>query len=203
LITNLITEAVRNLTTPGAQYAIVRPDQVHTGCAGHYTYGEGSPPVTDQTLFDIASLTKVLAGSSAAMLLWQEGRLDLEQPLVEWLPKFASPDDPRRRAITIRMLLAHSSGLPAHRRLWEVVSTRDALIAEVCRTPLETEPGTSSNVSRASDSISSPHGAFFLRWACEAHAIAPLTVRAALPPIVETTSGKGCCRARCMMKTAR
>jgi hypothetical protein len=88
---------------------------------GRFTYDPTSPEVTTASLFDVASLTKVVATTAMAMILYERGLLDLEAPVTAIVPEFAgqfagqvADNDPRRREVTVRMLLAHSSGLPAY-----------------------------------------------------------------------------------------
>ena len=69
-------------------------------------------PMTRQTVFDLASLTKPLATTLAVACLVDRGRIDLDQPVTTWLPVLAGSD---KAAITPRQLLGHQSGLPAHR----------------------------------------------------------------------------------------
>ncbi len=79
-----------------------------------------------------------------AILLYQRGLLDLEMPVIGVVPEFASDDsghDPRRGEITFRMLLAHSSGLPAHLPLYERARTREELVLLASKTPLTDDPG--------------------------------------------------------------
>jgi CubicO group peptidase (beta-lactamase class C family) len=102
-------------------------------------------PLFPDTLFDVASLTKAVATSVLAMRAVADGRLSLEAPLVSLLPDFAG-EDPRRAGITVRHLLCHASGLPAHRPFWRQVSgapsARWAVTMLAAREPLEYDPGT-------------------------------------------------------------
>jgi CubicO group peptidase (beta-lactamase class C family) len=86
-----------------------------------------------------------------AMLLYQRGLLDLEVPVAELLPDFLSlaPEAQHsdREKVTVHMLLAHSSGLPAYVKLFETARTRDELISAACATPLVAEPGTKADYS--------------------------------------------------------
>jgi len=106
---------------------------------GYGALGGGSraPVDPERTLFDLASLTKVAATGTAAMLLVDRGRLGLDDPVARWLPEFR---DGARARVTVRHLLAHTSGLPAGRTL----DGLDAAEARrlVLRTPLEAAPGT-------------------------------------------------------------
>jgi CubicO group peptidase (beta-lactamase class C family) len=81
-----------------------------------------------------------------AMILYERGLLDLDAPVTGIIPEFAS-DDSRRREVTFRMLLAHSSGLPAYEKLFLRAPTREDLIREALRVPLRTSPGTHAEYS--------------------------------------------------------
>ncbi|MDO3401126.1 serine hydrolase domain-containing protein [Mycolicibacterium neoaurum] len=75
--------------------------------------GTPSPaePMTTDTLFDLASLTKSLVTATAVMQLREQGRVDLDEPVQTYLPGFNPTGDPRRALVTVRMLLTHSSGI--------------------------------------------------------------------------------------------
>jgi CubicO group peptidase (beta-lactamase class C family) len=132
---------------PGAAFAVSRNGStVLQGAVGRFTYDETSQDVTLTTTFDIASVTKVVGTTSIAMLLYQRGELNLQQPLIELLPEFEQADR-RRRLVTIEMLLAHSSGLPAYVRLFERVRDRESLLRLALEVPLEQDPGTHAEYS--------------------------------------------------------
>jgi CubicO group peptidase (beta-lactamase class C family) len=138
----LIEEAIAGCAFPGAALAVTFGDELVAWRGfGRFTYEADSPAVTSETVWDLASLTKPLATTSMAMLLHERGKLPLDAPVVEWLPEFAEADD-RRREVTVRMLLAHSSGLPAHRKLYLEAAGREAMLAAAKRVPLEAAPGT-------------------------------------------------------------
>ena len=115
----------------------------------------GDVDVTPATLFDLASLTKVLATTPMAMLLYERGLLDLDTPVAAIVPEFTAavlPDgrserDPRRQHVTIRMLLAHSSGLPAYEKLFLKAHSRDELLHAAFTTPLTADPATRAEYS--------------------------------------------------------
>jgi CubicO group peptidase (beta-lactamase class C family) len=102
-------------------------------------------PLFPDTVYDVASLTKAVSTSLLAMRAVGAGRLSLDAPVVSLLPELGG-DDPRRAAITVRQLLCHASGLPAHRPFWREVadapSARWALMMLAAREPLEYAPGT-------------------------------------------------------------
>jgi CubicO group peptidase (beta-lactamase class C family) len=91
--------------------------------------------VTSNTIYDLASVTKVVATTTACMILHDRGQFSLEQPAAGILPEFAGADA-RRRQITLRMLLAHSSGLPAYVKLFETAHNKDELLQQAFQVPL-------------------------------------------------------------------
>lgn len=113
---------------------------------GRFTYEPQSPEITSESIFDLASVSKVVATTSMAMILYQRGLLDLEAPVVAVVPEFGR-NDPRCRDVSFRMLLAHSSGLPAYEKLFLRAPTRDKLLDAVFSTALEAEPGTRAEYS--------------------------------------------------------
>jgi CubicO group peptidase (beta-lactamase class C family) len=98
------------------------------------------------TLFDLASLTKVVATTTMAMILYERGLLDLDLPFNSIVGEF-SGEDPRRDEVTLRMLLAHSSGLPAYEKLFLRAHTRDELLAAAFSVPLANDPGSRAEYS--------------------------------------------------------
>ena len=132
---------------PGASIAITYQGKlVALKALGHFTYEPGSPEVTSQSIFDLASVSKVIATTTMAMVLYERGFLDLEAVVVGVVPEFSS-DDPRRAEITFRMLLAHSSGLPAHEKFYMRVNTKQELLQAAFETPLVSDPGTKAEYS--------------------------------------------------------
>jgi CubicO group peptidase (beta-lactamase class C family) len=81
-----------------------------------------------------------------AMMLYERGLLDLDLPVVAVVAEFAG-EDPRRDAVTLRMLLAHSSGLPAYEKLFMRAKTRDELLSAAFATPLTSNPGAKAEYS--------------------------------------------------------
>jgi CubicO group peptidase (beta-lactamase class C family) len=103
--------------------------------------------VEPQTIYDLASVTKVVATTAACMVLHDRGQFDLKQPLVEVLPAFAAGADPRRRQVTLRMLLAHSSGLPAYVKLFQTAHNKEELFRQGLAVPLTADPGSRAEYS--------------------------------------------------------
>jgi CubicO group peptidase (beta-lactamase class C family) len=108
---------------------------------GTLTYEHGAAPAADDTVFDLASLTKVLATTALVMRLVENGRLGLDDSVSQHLPSWQGAD---RASVTLRDLLAHCSGLPAHRPFYRTMSGRAAIEQAICATPLEYEPRSRS-----------------------------------------------------------
>ena len=147
---SILEQAVANRVFPGACFALTRGSEILiTGCAGRFTYQGDSPEVLPRTVFDLASVTKVVATTSMAMMLYDRGKLDLGHKVGDLIPEFGAADagDTRRRQITLRMLLAHASGLPAYARLFEKAQSREALLEAIYSTPLEADPDTRAEYS--------------------------------------------------------
>jgi len=143
----LIRRAIEDHTFPAASIAITHQrNLVGLKAFGHFTYEADSPEATTATVFDLASLTKVIATTSMAMILYERGLLDLDLPVNAVVAEFGG-EDPRRDAVTLRMLLAHSSGLPAYEKLFLRARRRDELLAAAFATPLTADSGTRAEYS--------------------------------------------------------
>jgi len=137
----ILRDAIDQRAFPGCSLAVTHAGQlVALKALGRFTYDPASPLVAPDTVYDLASVSKVVATTAMAIILYERGQLDLESRLVDFLPEFASADDPRCREITLRMLLAHSSGLPSWYKLYEKAHTREGLIALADRTHLTAAP---------------------------------------------------------------
>lgn len=124
---------------PGGVVAVGYHDSVVLLAAvGHY--GADDPrPVTPETIYDLASLTKVIALTTECILLVDQGKLDLDAPVQHYLPEFRGQ---MKDQVTIRHLLTHSAGLAADLPLWDSTRTRSAALAMVDTAPLLSPPGT-------------------------------------------------------------
>ncbi len=132
---DVLREGIARRAFPGASVAVTSQGRlVALKGLGRFTYEPDSPAVQADTIFDLASVTKVVATTTMAMILYEHGLLDLDASLRSVLPGAAD--------VTFRMLLAHSSGLPAYLKLFEQAQTREALLAAALATPLEADPGT-------------------------------------------------------------
>ena len=103
--------------------------------------------LSSATIFDLASLTKPIATTTMAAILYERGQLELDAPVIGILPEFRSSTDPRRDEVTFHMLLSHSSGLPAYEKLFLKARSRDELLHAALATPLTADPGTRAEYS--------------------------------------------------------
>jgi uncharacterized protein YbbC (DUF1343 family)/beta-glucosidase-like glycosyl hydrolase len=106
---------------------------------GHLSYDSGSPAVTESTIYDLASLTKVIVTTTMAMMLVDEGRLDLDAPVDHFLPGFRGPG---KEAVTVRHLLTHSAGIDWWAPLYKEIQGPRAYLERIQAMPLVDPPGT-------------------------------------------------------------
>jgi serine-type D-Ala-D-Ala carboxypeptidase len=144
---DLLRAAIDQRAFPAACAAVTfRGELVCLKSFGHFTYDSDSPDGRPDTIFDLASLTKPIATTTMTMMLYERGLLDLDLSVTTVVSEFLE-DDPRREAVTFRMLLAHSSGLPAYAKLFLETSSKEELLAKAFATPLTADPGARAEYS--------------------------------------------------------
>ncbi|HEY1647754.1 MAG TPA: serine hydrolase domain-containing protein [Terracidiphilus sp.] len=146
----VLEDAIAAKAFPGCAFGVLAGDEILVQDAlGRFTYEGDAPAVTAETVYDLASLTKVVATTAAAMLLFERGRLDVDTPLGALLPAFVArrPADDPARAVTLRHLLAHNSGLPGYVELFRTAATPEALLQACLALKLEAEPGARAEYS--------------------------------------------------------
>jgi serine-type D-Ala-D-Ala carboxypeptidase len=147
---SILQEAIAQRAFPAASVAITLEARlIGLKALGCFTYEADSSLVVPTTVFDLASITKVVGTTPMAMLLYQRGLLDLDAPLAAILPEFIrdAAKDPRRHGVTMRMLLSHSSGLPAYEKLFLKARTRQELLPAAFAIPLSADPGSRTEYS--------------------------------------------------------
>ena len=136
----VLDQHVSSETTPGAVGLVLRGGVVAAKWAvGRHSYDPYSPEVREEDVYDLASVTKVVATTAICMLLEEAGRLDLDEPVADKIKEFRGEE---REKVTPRQLLAHCGGLAAHAELYRSCYSADAVQEAVCRIPLAYEPGT-------------------------------------------------------------
>ncbi|MFB6230300.1 MAG: glycoside hydrolase family 3 N-terminal domain-containing protein [Salinibacter sp.] len=143
-VDTLLRSAMLDGAFPGATMAVGRgPAIVKLSGHGYYTYDQ-KKPVTPSAQYDLASLTKVVATTTAAMLLYESDSLKLDAPVARYLPDFAQNG---KGAVTVRQLLTHSSGLKPYLGPEERGPTRAAILDTIMAQPLTYTPGTTYKYS--------------------------------------------------------
>jgi CubicO group peptidase (beta-lactamase class C family) len=142
-VRRVVTDAIASQAFPAAVVEVgQRGGVIWREAFGHLTYADDAPACVDDTIFDLASLTKVIATTPLAMRADAEDAFALATRVTDVLSAFDGDD---RAAVTVEQLLDHSSGLPAHERLWERgVRGTENYVQAVCATPLDRAPGTSA-----------------------------------------------------------
>ncbi len=137
-VSSILQAGVSDSAFPGAFAVVGNKDSVvFTASAGRIDWGPSGAP-TETTLWDMASLTKVIGLTTAMMLLVESGQVDLEAPVQRYIAEFSGPG---KEVVTLRHLLTHSSGLPAWRPLYKEADGPAAALALAIATPLDTTPG--------------------------------------------------------------
>jgi len=166
---SILREAIAARVFPAASVAIAHSGRLIAlkafGRSIYESNPAGAPPlslpglerqggdfeVNPSTLFDLASITKVVATTTMAAILYERGLFELDAPIVGTIAEFLVDSsgvlDSRRRDVTFRMLLAHSSGLPAYEKLFLRCHSRDELLHAAFAAPLTAGPGTRAEYS--------------------------------------------------------
>ena len=139
---SVIQAAIKDHAAPGATIAVARRGKLLLLKGyGRNDWATGAPRSVDSTMYDMASLTKVVATTTAAMILEEEGKLDIEKTVASYLPEYDVPD---KRAITVRMLLTHTSGIRSNHPLWKEAKGREQYFQGMIKFPLAREPGAAA-----------------------------------------------------------
>ena len=138
--------AVKDRAFPGATLAVGFRGKVAIHAFGKLSYNAKSPAVVPTTMYDIASLTKVVV-TTTLMAKLAEGDfavpLDLDAKIERFLPEWASGPQPEwRHRVTVRHLLTHTSGLPPFKEYWRTSKSKQDTLTKIFAEPLEYEPGT-------------------------------------------------------------
>jgi CubicO group peptidase (beta-lactamase class C family) len=138
----VLERAVEARAFPAAVVEVGRAGHpIWRGAFGRLAYDPGAPPAREDSIFDLASLTKVLATATIVMREVEAGRIGLDDPVALHAAAWTGRD---RAGVTIRDLLAHCSGLPAHRPLYRECRGSADYLSAIGRTPLEYEPRSRS-----------------------------------------------------------
>ena len=143
---SVIKNAIADQAFPGATLAVGYRGNVSYHAFGHLSYGKDSPATKLDTMYDIASLTKVVVTTTLVEKLAEgdfPSPLELDAPIERYLPQWASGPQPEwRHKVTVRNLMTHSSGLPAFQEYWRTSKGKSDTLRMIFAEPLEYEPGT-------------------------------------------------------------
>lgn len=144
-IESLLEKAIDDRAFPGAAVAVGRAGAVtHLAGYGMHTY-DSQTPVTPESSFDLASLTKVIATTTAVMQLYEQGLIDLDAPASLYLHDFGRNG---KEDVTIRQLLTHTAGLTPFKPFYSMgLRSRGRVLEAIYDEPLVYEPGTDSRYS--------------------------------------------------------
>jgi CubicO group peptidase (beta-lactamase class C family) len=139
-IDRVVTRGIKAGGFPGAAVVVGRKGAaVWEKGFGRIDWAVSSNHVSaTETIYDLASLTKVIGTTTAVMILFDEGRIKLDAPVNTYLPEFTGG---YKDSVTVRQLLEHRSGLPADRDLWRIAHSPAEARQVVIEAPLECKPG--------------------------------------------------------------
>lgn len=139
VVDDLIREAIADSVTPGAALAVGhRGRWLRLRGYGRTDWDSASAAVTDSTLYDLASLTKVLVTTTALMELVEERRVHLDSAVSHYLRDWRNTE---KEGVTVRQLLTHRGGLPSHRPVWKEQEGRAAFGEALTSVELAYPPG--------------------------------------------------------------
>jgi CubicO group peptidase (beta-lactamase class C family) len=142
---SILSAAIAEGAAPGAALAVGRHGRlVHLRGYGRLDHDPSSVEADAGTIWDLASLTKVVATTTAAMILEEAGALDLDRTAGSYLPELDAPD---KATITVRMLLTHTGGFEAFAALFREHRGRDEYLEQINGRPLRAPPGTRTEYS--------------------------------------------------------
>jgi beta-glucosidase-like glycosyl hydrolase/CubicO group peptidase (beta-lactamase class C family) len=140
---DVLDQAVADRAFPGGALAVGYRGELFVHGFGRQTYDAKSPAVNADTIYDAASLTKSVVTATLVSMQVEAGRIALDLPVARYIPEWNNGPNPDwRKTVTIRNLLTHSSGLPAHKDYFLTLHSKREFIAAICREPLEYSPGT-------------------------------------------------------------
>jgi beta-N-acetylhexosaminidase len=143
----VLDHAVKHRAFPGGVLAVGWRNELAIHPFGKMTYDAKAARIAEDTIYDVASLTKPIVTTTAVMMLAEAKEIDLDAPVSRYLPEFAcavksDPNSHWRERVTIRGLLLHTAGLAAHREFFKQAKDKRAVTERVLAEPLIREPDT-------------------------------------------------------------
>ena len=138
-VDRVINKAIEDEAFPGAVVLIWKDGKtIFEKIYGNFTYDLTTPKVNTNTIYDLASLTKVVATTTAAMICYDRKLISLDDKVVKYIPEFGVNG---KENITIKNLLIHNSGLPAWKKFYGRDLKYDDVIKEIYSSQLEYKSG--------------------------------------------------------------
>jgi len=143
---DVVERAVADKAFPGATLAVGYHGKVALHAFGKLSYDSKAPATNVKTMYDVASLTKVIVTTTLVAKLVEgdfPSPLNLDAPVERYLPEWATGPQPEwRQRVTVRHLLTHTSGLPAFKEYWRTSKSKQDTLTKIFAEPLDYEPGT-------------------------------------------------------------
>jgi len=138
----IMEKAIQDSVTPGAVLLVARNGVIaYHKAFGTYSYDPYSRKVNPGSIYDMASITKVAATTISIMKLYDEGKIDLDDPVAKYIPKFAQNG---KGGVTIKNLLLHNSGLPSWKPFFKLCKTPNEILDSIYAQPLVYKTGDST-----------------------------------------------------------
>lgn len=139
-VDKLIFDGIADSVFPGSVLLVAKNNKViYENAYGNFTYDRLSKKVNIKTIYDLASLTKIVSTTTAAMICIDRGLFNLNDLVVKYIPQFGNKG---KENITIRNLLHHNSGLPAYKRFYNFCKNSDDVINDIYNTELIYKTGS-------------------------------------------------------------
>jgi len=143
---DVVERAVADKAFPGATLVVGYHGKVAVHAFGKLRYDAKAQATTVKTMYDVASLTKVIVTTTLVAKLVEgdfPSPLNLDAPVERYLPEWATGPQPEwRQRVTVRHLLTHTSGLPPFKEYWRTSKSKQDTLTKIFAEPLEYEPGT-------------------------------------------------------------
>ncbi len=139
-VDRIVSQGISSGAFPGAQVIIgTETGILHERYYGNYTYDETSRAVSEESIYDIASLTKVVATTTAIMILYDAGRIDLNEAVTKYIPEFGNNG---KESVTVLNLLLHNSGLEAFVPFHTMYQSKDQVLDHIYTCSLKYQTGS-------------------------------------------------------------
>jgi CubicO group peptidase (beta-lactamase class C family) len=139
-VKDILVKAIEDKAFPGTVVLVSKNDEIiYEKPFGHLTYDDNAALVSNSTIYDVASITKVIATTTSAMICYDRQLFNLDDAVAKYLPEFANKG---KENVTIKNLLLHNSGLPAFKRFYGKFNSAEEVVIELYSTGLEYKTGT-------------------------------------------------------------